>query len=120
VNTPIYQLAGSYTGRPGRPPPPVGSADRAARKVVDALSRPRRDVDVGPANTLMVLGFRLLPGLFDVLVGPMMQALGQGRMHHPPQPGNVFDATPDLEAVEGPWRWWGGRRRPDRVEGPCR
>jgi NAD(P)-dependent dehydrogenase (short-subunit alcohol dehydrogenase family) len=109
VNTPIYQLAGSFTGRVGRPPPPVGSAEKAARVVVDALSRPRRDADVGPANIVMVLGFRLVPGLFDLLVGPLMRVLGQGRVQRPADPGNVFEPTPDLEAVHGPWRWWGGR-----------
>ena len=111
VNTPIYRLAGTYTGHPGKPPPPVGSAEKAARAVVDALTRPRRDVNVGPANVVMVLGFRLLPGLFDALVGPLMGVLGQGREDQPPGPGNVFEPTPDREAVTGPWRWWGGSGR---------
>jgi hypothetical protein len=38
-----------------------------------------------------------------------MRVLGQGRVQRPADPGNVFEPSPDLEAVHGPWRWWGGR-----------
>jgi short-subunit dehydrogenase len=108
VNTPIYDLAGSYTGRPGNPPPPVVSPERVARSVVAALDSPGRDITVGPANLLMVAGFRLLPGVFDVLVAPMMRLLGQGRSHIDPHPGNVFEPTADTEATHGRWpHFWG-------------
>ena len=75
VNTPIYDLAGTYTGRPGTPPPPVIAPERAAAKVVAALDRPKRDLAAGPANWVMVAGFRMLPAVYDALVGPMMRAL---------------------------------------------
>lgn len=110
VNTPIYELSGSYTGHPGKPPLPVSSAEAAAGVVVDALRRPRRDADVGPANNLLVWGFRLLPGVFDALVGPLMGQLAQGRAAIPPHPGNIVEPTPERERLAGPWRWWGGRR----------
>jgi short-subunit dehydrogenase len=108
VDTPIYQQAGSYTGRPGSPPPPVVSPERVARAVVGALDRPGREISVGPANWLMVAGFRLLPGVYEVLVGPMMRMLGQGREETPPNPGNVFEPVPAREAVHGRWpHIWG-------------
>lgn len=108
VDTPIYDLAGTYTGHPGSPPPPVVSPERVARAVVAALDTPGRDIAVGPANRLMVAGFRLAPGVFDVLVGPMMRLLGQGRDRAEPGPGNVFEPVPDTEAVHGRWpHVWG-------------
>jgi NAD(P)-dependent dehydrogenase (short-subunit alcohol dehydrogenase family) len=108
VDTPIYDQAGSYTGRPGRPPPPVVSPERVARTVVRALDRPGRDISVGPANRLMVAGFRLLPGVYDVLVGPLMRLLGQGKEATPAHPGNVFEPVPAGEAVHGRWpHIWG-------------
>lgn len=108
VNTPVYDQAGSYTGHPGHPPPPVSSADRVALRVVAALDRPRRELGVGPANPLMVLGSRLLPGVFDRAVGPLISLLGQSRARVGPHPGNVFEPRPDGEAVEGRWpRVWG-------------
>jgi NAD(P)-dependent dehydrogenase (short-subunit alcohol dehydrogenase family) len=108
VDTPIYDQAGSYTGRPGSPPPPVVSPEKVARAVVRALDKPGRDIAAGPANWLMVTGFRLLPGVYDVLVGPMMRLLGQGSAGVDPHPGNVFDPVPGKEAVHGRWpHIWG-------------
>ncbi len=108
VNTPIYDQAGSYTGHPGHPPPPVASPETVATAIVEALERPRRDVNVGLANALMVSGFRVLPGVFDRLVGPLMRLVGQGRDAIAPNSGNVFEAAPAKEAVHGRWpRIWG-------------
>ena len=73
VDTPICALAGSCTGRVGRPPPPVDPPEKVARAVVRAIGRPRREVSVGLANGLTVTGFRLLPGVFDLLVTPLMR-----------------------------------------------
>jgi NAD(P)-dependent dehydrogenase (short-subunit alcohol dehydrogenase family) len=108
VDTPIYDQAGSYTGHPGSPPPPVVSPERVARAVVSALDRPGRDISAGPFNSVMVAGFRLVPGVFDLLVGPMMRLLGQGRESVAANPGNVFEPAPAKEAVRGRWpHIWG-------------
>ena len=108
VDTPIYDQAGSYTGRPGNPPPPVSPPEKVAAKVVSALDKPGRDIPAGPVNWVMVAGFRLLPAVYDVLVGPMMRVLGQGRTEVPANPGNVFDAVPAKESVHGRWpHVWG-------------
>lgn len=108
VDTPIYDQAGSYTGRPGSPPPPVVSPERVARAVVGALDKPGRDIGVGPANWAMVAAFRTVPGVYDVLVGPMMRLLGQGSAGVEPHPGNVFEPVPGREAVHGRWpHIWG-------------
>lgn len=108
INTPIYDQAGSYTGHPAHPPPPVYAPERVARQVVHALDHPERDRNVGIANPLMVLGFRALPGVYDVLVGPLMRLVGQERAEIGPNPGNVHEAVPDREAVRGRWpRVWG-------------
>lgn len=108
VNTPIYDQAGSYTGHPGHPPPPVYSPERVAEQVVHALDHPERDANVGIANHLMVFGFRALPGVYDVLVGPLMRLLGQGRADVEANPGNVHEPVPDLEGVRGRWpHIWG-------------
>ena len=103
VNTPIYNLAGSYTGRAGQPPPPVDQPEKVAAAIVKALESPRREVSVGLANPVMVLGFRLLPAVFDVLVTPLMRRLGQSRHRVQPGPGNVLEPPAEGHAVRGDW-----------------
>lgn len=109
VDTPIYRLAGSYTGHDGRPPPPVDSPEKVAASIVRALDRPRREVSVGLANRIMVTGFRLLPGLFDRLVGPLMRWFGTSRAERDPGPGNVFEPRADTEQKHGGWSSLPGR-----------
>jgi short-subunit dehydrogenase len=94
VDTPIYQRAGNYIGRVGRPPPPVAKADRVAAAIVALTENPKREVSIGLANPLMEFGFRHLPGLYDVLVTPLMKRLGLSRTPTAPTPGNVFEPHP--------------------------
>jgi NAD(P)-dependent dehydrogenase (short-subunit alcohol dehydrogenase family) len=104
VDTPIYFQAASWTGSTGRPPAPVYSPQRVARVVLSTLDRPRRVVQAGLFNPLITAGFRLLPGLYDHLVGPLLQRLGTADDHVPPTTGNVFASQPDGNATEGHWR----------------
>lgn len=103
VNTPVYLQAGTYAGRHGMPPPPVVSPERVARAVARRLEQPARETDVGPANTLTVLGFRLLPAVFDRIVTPLMELGGLQRTPADPTPGNVIDPTVEGESLHGPW-----------------
>lgn len=103
VDTPIYKVAGSYTGHVAHPPPPIDPPEKVASAIVRALDRPRREVSLGLANPVMVLGFRLLPGLYDVLVTPLMRRLGQSRRRVGPGPGNVLAPLAGQHAVHGDW-----------------
>ncbi|TFV87351.1 SDR family NAD(P)-dependent oxidoreductase [Blastococcus sp. CT_GayMR16] len=104
VDTPIYFQAASWIGSTGRPPPPVYSPQRVARIVVATLDRPRRMVQAGFLNPLVMAGFRLVPGIFDALVGPMIRALAIANDDVPPTEGNVFRSQPEGNATEGRWR----------------
>lgn len=108
VDTPIYDLAATYTGHGGNPPPPVTSPEKVAARCVAALDQPSRDTNVGLANAVMVAGFRLVPPVYDRLVGGLMSVLGQGRARVEPNPGNVFEPRPEGESVRGRWpHIWG-------------
>ncbi len=104
VDTPIYFQAASWTGATGRPPPPVYSPQRVARIVLSTLDRPRRTVQAGLFNSLVTAGFRLLPGVYDALVGPLLQKLAIANDDVPPTEGNVFSSRPEGNATEGRWR----------------
>ncbi len=104
VDTPIYFQAASWAGSTGRPPPPVYSPERLGRRVVALIDRPRRQVQAGIFNPLITAAFRLVPGVFDVLVGPMIQRLAIANDDVPPTEGNVFASRPAGNATEGGWR----------------
>ncbi|WP_448638720.1 SDR family NAD(P)-dependent oxidoreductase [Geodermatophilus sp. URMC 63] len=104
VNTPIYSQAGSYIGLKGRPPIPIYSPERVARSVVARLDRPRRLIQSGFANPVVILGFRLFPAVYDALVGPLLRvfALADDDRSEP-TPGNVFESRPEGNATTGRW-----------------
>ena len=102
VQTPIYEQAGNYEGWAGRPPPPTVRPERVARTILERLDRPRHRTQVGAANDIMRLGFSALPGLYDVLVGPLFKyaALDASRPMDP-HAGNVLASQPDMNRLHG-------------------
>lgn len=109
VNTPAYSQAANYARREGRPPPPVDPPEKVARAIVRSLDRPRRERSVGIAHHVIVLGFRLLPAVYDAAVGPLINLLGLSRRPAADHPGSVFTARPAGEAEHGFWDRWGRR-----------
>ncbi|MET8193616.1 SDR family NAD(P)-dependent oxidoreductase, partial [Micromonospora sp. NPDC005222] len=103
VDTPVYRQAANYLGRIGRPPPPVASPERVARAIAYCLDRPRREVSVGRLNVIMRFGFTALPGVYDVLVGPLMRLAGLTRQPVAAHQGIVFTPNPAGESVRGGW-----------------
>ncbi|MBM0277865.1 SDR family NAD(P)-dependent oxidoreductase [Micromonospora tarensis] len=101
VDTPVYQQAANYFGRIGRPPPPISRPERVARAIVDCVDRPRREVSVGRLNVVLRAGFTVLPGVYDVLVGPLMRLAGLSGQPVAAHDGSVFAPNPTGEAVRG-------------------
>jgi NAD(P)-dependent dehydrogenase (short-subunit alcohol dehydrogenase family) len=109
VNTPAYLQAANYAGWEGRPPPPIDPPEKVARAIVRTLGSPRRDRSVGVANHVVVLGFRLLPAVFDALVTPLMRLGGLSKRPLAPHSGSVLEPQPAGEAAHGPWARLGRR-----------
>ena len=101
VTTPIYDQAATVLGNTGHPPPPVYTPERVARHVVARVDAPRRLKQSGFANPLIIAGFRLLPPVFDALVGPLLRVFGMKRDSVPPTTGNVFAPVPGKESTRG-------------------
>jgi len=109
VNTPAYSQAANYTSREGRPPPPIDPPEKVARAIVKSLAAPRRERSVGLANPFVVLGFRLLPAVYDVAVGPLMKLGGLSRRPLHDHAGSVLEPKPEGEAEHGFWGRFGRR-----------
>jgi short-subunit dehydrogenase len=99
VDTPIYDQAATSMGRRNHPPFPVARPEEVAATVLRAVDHPRREVDVGWANALMSAGFTFLPGLYDLLVGPLMRLASFSPRRRPNGPGNVLAPQPRLEGL---------------------
>jgi NAD(P)-dependent dehydrogenase (short-subunit alcohol dehydrogenase family) len=102
VLTPIYEQAANYAGWAGRPPPPVDPPEKVARVVVERFEAPRDRTQVGLANNVIRFGFSFLPGVYDVLVGPLFTLAATDRTHpEEPNTGNVHGSQPEMNRLRG-------------------
>jgi len=67
---------------------------------------------VGIANPVVVLGFRLFPAVFDVLVTPLVKVGALSRRPVPNHSGSVLAPIPEGEAEHGFWGRLGRRTEP--------
>ena len=98
IDTQIYSLAATYIGRAGSPPPPVLPPEAVARAVLRVVDRHRKQAAVGPVNGVLRLGFTLLPGLYDLLVGPLFDRIALARQPREDGEGNVFRPSEQVTA----------------------
>jgi NAD(P)-dependent dehydrogenase (short-subunit alcohol dehydrogenase family) len=116
IATPIYTLAGNYTGRIGRPPPPVMQADAVAREVLRVVDKRKRIGGVNPANLVIRWGFALAPRLYDVIVTPMAKVACLRRQEVEPHAGHVFTPSEDVVIPTSGEVPWPGRTAPVTVQ----
>lgn len=102
VDTPIYEQAATYDGFVGRPPPPVAGPDKVARIALRRMDHPRKRTQVNLSNYIMQLGFSALPGVFDLLVGPLFRLAAVDRTQPTdPTPGNVLAPNAPGDRLRG-------------------
>ena len=102
VDTPIYAQAANYSGVVGRPPPPVASPEKVARRILRLVDHPRPRAQIGITNDVMRLGFSGLPWLFDLLVGPLFSVAAKDPTTPvAPGPGNVLSSVPVGNRLHG-------------------
>lgn len=110
-DTPFFEQAANYSGRRALPMPPVYAPQRAARGIVNAVRRPRREVTVGAGGRLMRVQHRVAPALTETMMAVLVDRTHLSPTHSaPPTSGNLYEPSSDerLERVTG---GWGGRRR---------
>jgi short-subunit dehydrogenase len=109
IDTPFFEHAANYTGRKVVAMPPVYSAERVARSIVDLVRTPRREVVVGPMGRSLVMQARMAPGLTERVMGRQVDKAHLSRREPAPaNQGNLHVPAPGTGAAHG---GWGGRRR---------
>jgi NAD(P)-dependent dehydrogenase (short-subunit alcohol dehydrogenase family) len=109
IDTPLFQHGANFTGRKARAMPPVYSAERVARTIVDLIRVPRREVVVGPMGRNLIWQSKITPGLTERMMARQVDKRHLYRTK--PQPanhGNLFEPAPGTGSVSGGWH---GRRQ---------
>jgi NAD(P)-dependent dehydrogenase (short-subunit alcohol dehydrogenase family) len=104
IDTPLFEHAANYTGRRVRAMPPVYSAERVARTIVDLVRLPRREVVVGPMGRSMVVQSKLAPAVTERLMARQVDLTHLYRKKRAPaSQGNLYEPAPGTGSVSGVW-----------------
>ncbi|MBG6185048.1 short-subunit dehydrogenase [Arthrobacter sp. CAN_A214] len=104
IDTPIYQHAANYTGKPVHPLPPVVSPHRVAKVILRNSKRPRPVTVVGQIQRTIIPIHSLLPRLYDQCINPVMNLIALQKGPTAPSSGTVFTPDPSSNQITGNWR----------------
>ena len=104
VDTPVYRHAANYVGREIRPLPPVTSPERVVAAILRAAEGKDTEITVGRAHHLGSWAYRLAPGLYNRLVGSIVDVGALRNRDVAPHDGTVFAPAPETNAVDDGWR----------------
>jgi NAD(P)-dependent dehydrogenase (short-subunit alcohol dehydrogenase family) len=104
VDTPIYRHAANYIGRRIRPLPPVVPPERVVAAVLRMVDHPQAEIVVGRTHHLAAWAHRLMPRLYDRLVGPTVDRGALLRTPERSHDGNVFTPDDQADDVSDGWR----------------
>ncbi|MCP9273184.1 SDR family NAD(P)-dependent oxidoreductase [Mycolicibacterium arenosum] len=94
VSTPVYGTAGNYLGYAPKVPPTADAPGVVAAAIVRATDRRRSsERQVGLINRPAILAFRLIPAIFDAVIGPLMRAVSFESEPIASTAGNVFGVS---------------------------
>jgi short-subunit dehydrogenase len=115
IDTPFFQHAANYLGRAAKAMPPVYSAERVARTIVNLARWPRREVFVGNSARMFWWQYLLAPGLTERMMAVMFDKLHLYQdKPAPPTSGNLFEPMAEGTTISGGWKTMSGRNTADR------
>jgi short-subunit dehydrogenase len=104
IDTPLFQHAANYMGRPAKPLRPFMRPERVAAAIVRCIEHPRREVFVGLSGRQMLLFRALAPGLAERVIPKLVEREHFLDKPQPPTPGNVLAPDPVWTGVTGGWK----------------
>ncbi|KUI26965.1 short-chain dehydrogenase [Mycobacterium sp. IS-1496] len=91
VDTPVYNTASNYFGRTPRVPPTAVKPSAVVSAIVRATDRNRSsERQVGLLNRPVIAMYRLVPPVYDVLMGAFLRTFGFTSEATEPHHGNAF------------------------------
>ena len=106
INTPIYYQAANYVGTAGTAAD-ASVTTRARCRCYRRTVRAARQARLGSGRPgeirSLISGFRLVPFVYDRIVGPLFRLAAMSRGKQPPTDGNVARPVPSQERVFGRW-----------------
>jgi hypothetical protein len=103
VDTPLFQHAANYTGRPVEAMKPIYPAERVAEALVACAKRPQREVLVGGMPRISSLMQVFFPGVFERQMPKMVAKDHLGEGSAPKDCGNVLEPV-GPHSIHGGWR----------------
>ncbi|QJQ94951.1 MULTISPECIES: SDR family oxidoreductase [Halomonadaceae] len=104
IDTPLFQKAANYTGKPVKAMTPVYPPEQVAATIVRNATHPCREVFVGNAGRMMALLRTLMPALGEKM---MQQKVSKDHFAEglpiEANAGNLFETQPYYDAVRGGW-----------------
>lgn len=103
IDTPVYQHSGNRMERQVRAMPPVYSVDKAARKIVRLIDRPKTEIVIGLPVRLGAITYALFPALFLRIFARYVKRFNYSRKPNKAAAGNLYGARQDGSA-SGNWK----------------
>ena len=104
IDTPFFQHAANFVGRPVKPLSPVYDPRKVAEKIVRLAERPRREVVVGGSGRFLSLQHAVAPALAERVFAAQVERDHFQDGHAPASEGNLFTAMAEGAGVSGGWR----------------
>lgn len=100
VDTPVYRDAGTFSGQTPRVPPTADAPAVIAAAIVRAAERNHSsERQVGWFNLPAIAAYRLLPNVFDALIGPLVRRIMFTSESSEVSVGNTFSSLKHLESL---------------------
>jgi short-subunit dehydrogenase len=103
-DTPLFQHAANYSGRPVKALTPTYAPQQVAETIAALIERPQREVIVGAAGRLLARQRRLAPALTDRIFAKQMSVDQFGDGAAAPTDGNLFEPIAHGTEETGGWR----------------
>jgi len=104
IDTPLFQHAANFAGRPVKPLWPVIRPERVAATIVRCAKRPRREVVVGLSGRQLIALHDLALPVFERVMSRNVDREHFQQRPAGPSPGNLREPDPDWTGVTGGWK----------------